>query len=260
MTMSDEFVSSRGLSVSQGGSGEPLVVLLHGLGATHAVWQRMTAVADKNWPGRWLAPDLRGHGRSICEGPYGYAMHAADIADLIRDEAGGNVTLAGHSFGGVIAAVTGTGWFGPQVKDIAAFGVKIVWTVEEEAKAHELARRPARVFATREEAIDRFLKSSGLFGMVDAASDTAASGIAGSEGQWQVAMAPRCFGAVGPSIEQILRLTAAPLRLAAGAGDPMVTLEQMRAIDPAARTFSGAAHNAHWETPEQVWDFIAGKN
>lgn len=258
--MADEFTSSRGLSVSRGGSGGPLVVLLHGLGANRAVWQRMIAVADKHWPGRWMAPDLRGHGRSLYEGPYGYAMHAADIAELIRDEPGSNVTLAGHSFGGVVAAMTGTGWFGPRVKDVAAFGVKIAWTADEEAKARELAQRPARVFATRAEAIARFLKSSGLFLLVDPESDTAASGIAGSDGQWQVAMEPRCFGAVGPSIEQILRLSAAPLRLAAGAGDPMVTLDQMRAIDPAARTFAGAAHNAHWETPEQVWDFIGGKN
>jgi pimeloyl-ACP methyl ester carboxylesterase len=257
--MADEFMSSRGLSVSQGGSGEALVVLLHGLGANRAVWQRMIAIADRHWPGRWMAPDLRGHGGSLCEGPYGYAMHAADIAELIRDEPGGNVTLAGHSFGGVVAAVTGTGWFGPQVKDIAAFGVKIVWTADEEAKAHELARRPARVFATRAEAIDRFLKSSGLFGLVDPASDTAVTGITGTEGQWRVAMDPRCFGAVGPSLDRLLRLTASPLRLAAGEKDPMVTLDQMRTIDPAARTFAGAAHNAHWETPELVWDFIAGK-
>ncbi|MDO8875168.1 MAG: alpha/beta hydrolase [Pseudolabrys sp.] len=257
--MADEFMSSRGLSVSRGGGGEPLVVLLHGLGANRAVWQRMIAVADKHWPGRWMAPDLRGHGRSLCEGPYGYAMHAADIAELIRDEPGDNVTLAGHSFGGVVAAMTGTGWFGPQVKDVAAFGVKIAWTPDEEAKAHELAQRPARVFATRAEAIDRFLKSSGLFGLADAASDTAASGVAGSEGHWQVAMDPRCFGAVGPSIERILRLSVAPLRLAAGAGDPMVTLAQMRAIDQAAWTFTGAAHNAHWETPELVWDFIVNR-
>jgi len=71
-------------------------------------------------------------------------------------------------------------------------------------------------------------------------------------------MDPHCFGAVGPSIPQILRLSAS-LRLAAGEKDPMVTLDQMRAIDPAAQTFAGAAHNAHWETPEKVWDFIAGR-
>lgn len=257
--MAGQFISSRGLSVAHGGNGEPLVLLLHGLGANRAVWQRMIEIADKHWPGRWMAPDLRGHGRSLCEGPYGYAMHAADIAELIRDEPGGNVTLAGHSFGGVVAAVTGTGWFGSRVKDIAAFGVKIIWTTEEEAKARELALRPARVFATRAEATDRFLISSGLFGLVDPASDTAASGVTGSEGQWRMAMDPRCFGAVGPSIEQILRLTACPLRLSAGENDPMVSLDQMRAIDTAARTFAGAGHNAHWETPKLVWDFITGK-
>ena len=93
--MAGEFISSRGLSVSRGGSGEPLVVLLHGLGANRAVWQRMIEVVGKHWPGRWMAPDLRGHGLSSRDGPYGYAMHAADIAELIADEPGGNVTLAG---------------------------------------------------------------------------------------------------------------------------------------------------------------------
>lgn len=258
--MGNEFVSGRGLAVSQGGSGERLVVLLHGLGAHRAVWERMTAIADMHWPGRWMAPDLRGHGCSVKSGPYGYGIHAADVADLIADEPGGNITLVGHSFGGVIAALVGSGWFGRQVRDVAAFGVKIVWTPEETAKAQEMALRPARAFATREEAIDRALKLSGLHGLVDPNSETAAAGIAGTEGQWQVAMDPRVYGAVGPSVEALLRLSAAPLRLAAGAGDPMVSLEQMRTIDPAARVFEGAAHNAHWQAPAQVWDFINNKS
>jgi pimeloyl-ACP methyl ester carboxylesterase len=258
--MTRDVVSAHGLSATQGGDGGPLVVLLHGLGANRAVWQPMTAIADEHWPGRWLAPDLRGHGRSLHQGPYGYASHAADIADLIADEPDGSVTLVGHSFGGVVAALVGCGWFGPKVAKVAAFGVKIVWSADEEAKARELALRPARVFAARTEAIDRFLKTSGLFGLVDPASDIAASGVTGSDGQWQVAVDPRVYGAVGPSIEQILRLSSAPLRLAAGQSDPMVTLDQMRRIDPAALTFAGAAHNAHWQAPAQVWDFVTGQN
>jgi pimeloyl-ACP methyl ester carboxylesterase len=71
-------------------------------------------------------------------------------------------------------------------------------------------------------------------------------------------MDPRVYGAVGASVEGLLRLAEALLRLAAGDRDPMVTLEQMRRIDPAARVFEGVGHNAHWEAPEQVWDFIAG--
>lgn len=251
-----EFVSRHGLSVAQGGSGERLVVLLHGLGANRAVWSRMLAIADKHWPGRWLAPDLRGHGKSAMEGPYGYATHAADIADLIASEDASKITLVGHSMGGVVAALVGTGWYGPQVREVAAFGVKLQWTPEEEAKARELAQRPARAFATRAEAIDRFLKVSGLIGLVDPSSETAASGVTGADGQWLVAMDPRCFGSVGPSIPALLKLSAAPLRLAAGAKDPMVTLDHMRALDAAACSFDGAGHNAHWETPAQVWDFI----
>jgi pimeloyl-ACP methyl ester carboxylesterase len=258
--MTRDVVSAHGLSATQGGDGGPLVVLLHGLGANRAVWQPMTAIADEHWPGRWLAPDLRGHGRSLHQGPYGYASHAADIADLIADEPDGSVTLVGHSFGGVVAALVGCGWFGPKVAKVAAFGVKIAWSADEEAKARELALRPARVFATRAVALDRFLKTSGLFGLVDPASDIAASGVTGSDNQWQVAVDPRVYGAVGPSIEQILRLSSAPLRLTAGEADPMVTLDQMRRVDPAAQTFAGAAHNAHWQAPAQVWNFVTGQN
>jgi pimeloyl-ACP methyl ester carboxylesterase len=257
--MTQEFVSRRGLSVAQGGKGQRLVVLLHGLGASRAVWSRMLAVAGAHWQGRWLTPDLRGHSRSVMEGPYGYATHAADIADLIAAEEPRSVTLAGHSMGGVVAALVGTGWYGPQVRDVAAFGVKLVWTADEEAKARELSLRPARVFATRADAIDRFLKVSGLIGLVAPDSDTAGSGITGSDGQWQVAMDPRAFGSVGPSIPALMKLSSAPLRLAAGASDTVVTREHMLALDPAARVFDGAGHNAHWEAPAAVWDFINSK-
>lgn len=121
-----------------------------------------------------------------------------------------------------------------------------------------VARRPAPVFATREEAIARYLRISGLAGLAPPSSATAAAGVIGADGGFQVAMDPRAYGAVGPSVEGLLRLAAAPLRLAAGDRDPMVTLEQMRRVDPAARVFEGVGHNAHWEAPERIWDFIAG--
>lgn len=257
--MTEEIISRRGLSATRGGRGEKLAVLIHGLGANRAVWSRMLAIVGDHWHGRWLAPDLRGHGRSVMHGPYGYAMHAADIAGFIEDEEPRNVTLVGHSMGGVVAALVATGWYGPQVAEVAAFGVKLVWTPEEEAKARELSLRSARAFATRAEAVDRFLKVSGLVGLVDPDSETAASGISGSEGQWQVAMDPRAFGSVGPSIPALLKLSAAPLRLTAAANDPMVTLAQMQAIDPSARVIDDAGHNAHWEAPAQVWDFVNNK-
>src|ERR1700674_3566151 len=81
-------------------------------------------------------------------------------------------------------------------------------------------------------------------------------GAAGEAGAFRVAMDPRAHAAVGPSVPAILKSCAAPLHLAAGANDPMVTLEDMRAIDPAAIT--GRGHNVHWEAPEAVWEFVRG--
>ena len=80
----------------------------------------------------------------------------------------------------------------------------------------------------------------------------------GADGRFRVTMDPRAFGAVGPPVATLLGLPESPVRLAAGERDPMVTLEQMRRVDPGARVFAGAGHNAHWEAPEQVWAFIAG--
>lgn len=257
--MTDESVSDRGLKVSRGGTGARLAVLLHGLGANRAVWSRMTDIADRHWNGRWLAPDFRGHGGSPAEGSFGYGAHAADIADLISDEDPANVTLVGHSFGGVIAALAGSGLYGGCVHDIAAFGVKIVWNADETAKARETAARPAKTFATRKDAVERALKLAGLFGLAEATSDVAANGVVADGNGWRVALDARVFGAVGPSVPDLLRL-APNLRLAAGDRDPMVSLADMRAIDQAARIFPGTGHNVHWEAPAAVWAFVNKKD
>jgi pimeloyl-ACP methyl ester carboxylesterase len=118
-------LTGRGIWVAHGGSGDRLLVLLHGMGANASVWERLLPLIERSWRGRWLAPDLRGHGRSRRDGPYGFGAHAADVAGLIEAESPGPVTLVGHSFGGAVAALLASGWFGPRVRDVAAFGVKI---------------------------------------------------------------------------------------------------------------------------------------
>jgi len=45
-------------------AGEPVLLLLHGLGATGDVWHAWRPLLTRRWPGRWLAPDLPGHGGS----------------------------------------------------------------------------------------------------------------------------------------------------------------------------------------------------
>jgi len=245
-----------GIAYFTGGTGEHLLLLLHGLGATAAVWRRLLPLAAESWPGRWAAPDLRGHGLSLAEPPYGYAVHAADVAELAAELGASRVTVLGHSFGGVVGAVLGSGWYGVPVERVVALGVKIDWTDDEVARAQAMSRRPPQVFAGPAEAADRHLKLAGLRDLVDPADPVARAGVRIADGGWIAALDPRAFGAVGPSVETILARSTARLRLAAGSGDPMVGLEAMRRVDPDAVLLDGSGHNAHWEAPEAVWKLL----
>jgi pimeloyl-ACP methyl ester carboxylesterase len=112
------------------------------------------------------------------------------------------------------------------------------------------------VFATAAEAADRHLRLAGLTGLVDPSSAVAAAGVREVDGGFVAALDPRAFGAVGPSVEEVLSRAVAPLRLAAGARDPMVGLDAMRRVDPEAVLIEGAGHNARWEAPEEVWSLV----
>ncbi|ADB77308.1 alpha/beta fold hydrolase [Geodermatophilus obscurus] len=247
-----------GIVHRSGGSGDHLLLLLHGLGATGAVWDRLLPLVERSWPGPWAVLDLRGHGRSVAGPPYGYAVHAADAASLVAGSGAAQVTVLGHSFGGVVGAVLAGGWYGVQVERVVAVGVKIDWTDDEVARARSLAARPPQVFATAAEAADRHLRLAGLTGLVDPSSAVAAAGVREVDGGFVAALDPRAFGAVGPPVEEVLSRAVAPLRLAAGAADPMVGLDAMRRVDPEAVLIEGAGHNAHWEAPEAVWSLVSG--
>jgi pimeloyl-ACP methyl ester carboxylesterase len=246
-----------GIAYFTGGTGENLLLLLHGLGATAAVWRRLIPLVEEAWDGRWAAPDLRGHGLSVAEPPYGFAVHAADMAALAVELEASRVTVLGHSFGGVVGAVLGGGWFGVDVDRVVAVGVKIDWTAEEVAGAQRMAGRPPQVFPTAAEAADRHLKLAGLRELVDPADPVARAGVRVADGGWVPALDPRAFGAVGPPVETVLSRCAAPLRLAAGSTDPMVGLDAMRRVDPHAVWIDGAGHNAHWEDPAAVWSLLS---
>ncbi|MGI8422606.1 MAG: alpha/beta fold hydrolase [Chloroflexota bacterium] len=81
--------------------GKPLVVL-HGLGASGAVWQAFAQRLNPPW--QCIAPDLRGHGES--EKPLaGYAPgdYARDVATLTAGIGEGAVPVVGHSLGALVA-------------------------------------------------------------------------------------------------------------------------------------------------------------
>ena len=241
-----------GIAYFTGGTGDHLLLLLHGLGATAAAWRKFLPLVAESWDGRWAAPDLRGHGLSVAEPPYGVAVHAGDVAALAVELGAARVTVLGHSLGGTVGAVLGGGWYGVEVERVVGVGVKIDWTDDEVARARRTATRPPQVFPTAAEAADRHLRLAGLRDLVDPADPVARAGVRVADGGWVAALDPRAFAAVGPSVETVLVRCEAPLRLAAGSADPMVGLDAMRRVDPDAVLIDGAGHNAHWEAPEAV--------
>ena len=69
---------------AKGGSGASAILLLHGLGATAAVWMGVQRVLVERSLGRWMASDLVGHGSSGPQTYYSMGGLAAELAGLIR--------------------------------------------------------------------------------------------------------------------------------------------------------------------------------
>jgi pimeloyl-ACP methyl ester carboxylesterase len=135
-----------GLRVRQGGSGEPVLLLLHGLGATGEVWDGWRPLLARRWPGRWLAPDLPGHGGSRPLPGYTFDTLAAAVAGLASG--GARVVVLGHSLGGVVALALGSGRFSVPVQAVIGLGIKVAWTQEELDRAQAAARRPVAWFGS----------------------------------------------------------------------------------------------------------------
>lgn len=243
------------LHAERGGSGSgPTLLLVHGSGANGAVWHGWKPFLD-TWNGRWIVPDLRGHGRSFHRAPYGPAIHAADLAALLKQDE--EVVLVGHSMGGAVSLVLGCGLYGISVKRIFAFGARLsTWQPEDIAKARAASKQPARLFATREEALERYLKVSGLFGLRGPDTPEAAVGVVEEGGQFRLAADPASTGAAGADIRPLLPALTMPVHLAAGAEDKSCPRADLVAIDPDAVQFEGCGHNPHVEKPTRVWQWI----
>jgi pimeloyl-ACP methyl ester carboxylesterase len=239
-----------------GGSGDAtLLVLLHGLGANSRVFDGVIAEVARRWPGGWLAPDLAGHGASRWDTSYSFAKHADDIAVLL--DAGRPLCLLGHSMGGVVALELARAERGLTIVGVVGLGIKVAWTHEELARAVALAERPRQRFASRSEAVDRFLRVSGLAGLVTADDPVVEAGVRRAEGgdgdhggeAWELAMDPRGFGVGAPDLAGLLASTACPVVLARGERDPMVTTPQLQALHAETVEVPGLGHNAHVEDP-----------
>jgi pimeloyl-ACP methyl ester carboxylesterase len=230
------------------GSGEPTLVLLHGVGATGAAFDRL--VEALRWPGRVVVPDMRGHGRSPHARHYGMGHHAADVAELF--DPGTPLHVVGHSMGGAVALVLANGFYSVKVEKVSAFGVKTEWTADELTKGEAFAASPVRWFDTREAAAERFLKVSGLFGHIGIDDPATDSGIVAENGRWRLAADNATLRAAGTTASQMAAWIKAPYQIFCGGNDPMVKVENLRVFAPDAFTVGDGGHNPHIEYPQEV--------
>lgn len=239
------------LEADRGGEGARLLVLLHGLGATRKVWTKF--IAANRWAGRWIAPDLRGHGASAHAEDYSLNAHAADVAELV--DGAGELVVLGHSMGGVVALALASGSFG--IAPVRAFGlgIKVHWNEDELAGMRKMAATPARLFESRDDAVTRYLKVSGLAGLIAPDSAEALSGIAQSGDGWRLAYDPATASIGPPPMQALMAKAEAPIHLARGATDALVSREQLAVYDRHAHQIA-AGHNAMVENPFAVWDWI----
>lgn len=246
------------LYAEEGGAGDDLLVLLHGLGATAAVWRPMLDTVQAHWSGRWLALDLPGHGRSDrLEGGYRTGQTAAAIAQAIRARyLQGRLVVLGHSLGGVIGLALASGWFAVTPGRVLALGVKCSWPDSDAAQMMELAARPSRTFPDAAAAWARYLKVSGLVGLVNAGPPVLSRGVTESDGSWRLSMDPAANDAGVPPLGALITCAACPVHLARGATDAIVSLEELRALHPSAIDLRPGGHNVMVESPQRVWEWL----
>lgn len=234
------------VQVRRGGSDGPALVLLHGLGATGAVWLE----AAEAWQGTWVVPDLPGHGRSAPLPEYSFDSLAAALAPVVPADR--PVAVLGHSLGGVVALALGSGRYGPPVGAVCGLGIKVRWSEQELAKAAELSDRPSKVFASREEAAERALKVAGLWQLVPTDSPLVDDALVETSDGWRLALDPAAYRVGAPDMAGLIADSRAPVVLAAGERDPMCPPDHLLATHPEGLVLPGLGHNAHVEAPDAL--------
>jgi pimeloyl-ACP methyl ester carboxylesterase len=238
------------LHVERGGTGEPTLLLLHGMAGSAAVWGGFIDLLGQAWPGSWIAPDLPGHGRSPKLAKYTYDAMAEAVAELIPP--GAQVAVLGHSLGGAVGFALAAGPFDLQVTGVVGVGIKVRWSEQELAGAAEIGQRHIPLCPTREEAVDRAVKSAGLAGLWPPDAPGVDSLLEHLHNCWRPVFDLKALGVGAPDIAGALAALAqrgVPATLAAGERDPVSPAEHLQALVADPVILPGLGHSAHVEDP-----------
>jgi pimeloyl-ACP methyl ester carboxylesterase len=226
------------------GSDTPRILLLHGLAVTGAVW--MPVLERLSGAAQAAAPDLLGHGTAPRSAAYDLASLAAALADHRAD------IVVGHSLGGYVALALAAGSHGPPPRTVLSLGAKQHFTPEERAKAAELARRPARRFATRAEALERYRLVSGLNVRIAPDEALLARGIGVDADGYALATDPTVLAIKVTPFTELVAQAACRVVLGRGEHDPLVSAAEQASLGRLTVQVDGCGHNVHVENPAAV--------
>jgi pimeloyl-ACP methyl ester carboxylesterase len=237
-----------------GGSGDCTIVFLHGLGATAAVWNGARQAIEERGGRRWVVADLPGHGHSDRATVYSVGQMAAQLAQMIRLEPA--PLIVGHSLGAYLGLALASGWFGVRVRAVLGIGPKIAWTEADVQAARDLAMRPVRFYSTEDEALARYRRVSGLSEELAPGREALLRGVLHAPEGWRLAQDPGTFAVAGAPFASLVSSSQAPVALARGEHDLMVSLEELAAHAGPAYDIPGTGHNVHVEDPLAVLGLI----
>jgi pimeloyl-ACP methyl ester carboxylesterase len=138
-------------------------------------------------------------------------------------------------------------------RSVLGLGIKTAWTQDELDRARAIASRPAAWFDSRDEAAVRYLRVSGLTGLLPAGDPAVTAGLrqeAGGGRRWRLALDSRAFAVGAPDMPRLLAATSAQVLLARGQHDPTNSDNQLEELRVQAVTLPALGHNAHVENPE----------
>jgi pimeloyl-ACP methyl ester carboxylesterase len=230
------------------------MLLLHGMGATGAVWRRVVDVLRTRWSGRLVVCDLPGHGASSPLEDYSPPVVAAAVARAVP--AHGPVMIVGHSFGGYLAILLASDPDGLDVSAVVATGVKVGWTSDELDRAAAFASRPPSWFDSFAEAEARYRKAAGLTEDVTRDIEDLARGVVEVEGRFRLSHDPRSAAVSAPDMATAVEATLAPTLLSRGEADRMVSRDELLTFSPDAVDIPGGGHNIHVQHPQAFAEHV----
>lgn len=248
-----------------GDAASPTVVLVHGARAHRGWWHAVLAagLADSL---RVVTFDLAGHGLSEHHDDYSPAGWARQVAEVVRQLAGGRSVVVGHSMGGLITYAAAA-LHPDRVGRVVTFDSKVrIPTPHGGAKARGIPGKELRPYATRDDILEAFrLLPAQPWVNATAVRHVAELAIVEHDGAWRWRFDPAIAQRFSDDeIARHLRALDCPVDFFYGAESTLVSHETVSAADVMVGGLStsaavpGGYHHLVLDQPGLVRDAIIG--